>query len=58
MLVFLSVMEAKDDVIKTSGKCGTYDKEKKVLLSSKTAVDCLPTCIKCLTRAAKELRTD
>ena len=57
-LFHMILKEAKNNVIRTSGKCHGCDKERKLLLNDKTAIDCFPTCVKCLVKAVKELRTD
>jgi hypothetical protein len=58
MLLLSSLMDAKDNITKTSGICGMCEKYNSLLVHDKTAVDCFPTCIECLKNAIGELRSD
>ena len=58
VLLLLSLMEAGDNVVKTSGTCGMCEKYKSLLVHDKRAADCFPTCIECLKNAVGELRSD
>ena len=58
ILLLLSLMEAGDNVVKTSGTCGMCEKYKSLLVHDKRETNCFPTCIECLKEAVGELRSD
>jgi len=51
VLLLFALMDAGDNVVKTSGTCGMCEKYKEVLIHDKRATDSFPTCIKCLKNA-------